>query len=126
MLSLTTPVTLPNGTRLIISSVSVDDDNAVMGIVIQMRSPPATDLLVAQQLVQVRNGLSDRLSRGAMLPGSQYGDALVIARSVVSTASGYTDAINAWRAQATANARKVALETLGLTAGWIDANLAGT
>jgi len=126
VLNLTTPVTLPNGTRLIIVKVESDDENAVMYVTFQLRSPVATDLLAAQRVVQVKNGLSDRLTRGGLVVGSTYSDALNVFVGVLSTPTGYTDAINAWRAQATANARKVALETLGLSAGWIDSTLAGT
>lgn len=125
-LTLTTPLSLPNGTRLLISHVDVDDDNSVMNVTFQMRSPVATDLLVSQRVIQVRNGLSDRLSRGGMPPGSSYDTGLVVTPGVQSTPTGYTDAINAWRGGATANARKTALETLGLSAGWIDSTLAGT
>ena len=126
MLNLTTPVSLPNGTRLIISRVDIDDESSVVNVTFQMRSPLATDMLVSQKVIQVKNGLSDRLVRGGLPVGSSYDAAMIAIPGVQSTATGFTDAVNAWRAQATANARKVALETLGLSAGWIDSTLAGT
>lgn len=125
-LNLTTPIPLPNGTRLSVASINVDDDNSIMSLTFQLRSPNASDLIVSQRVVQIRNGLSDKIAKGSMPVGSGYDSALVVSVSAVSTPTGYTDAINAWRAQASANTRKAALETLGLSAGWIDATLTGT
>ncbi len=127
-LTLTTPYALPNGTRLIVASARPDDDNQILNVTIEMRSAPGTDVVVSQKSLAIRNGLSDRVRRNsAPVAGTLITEAMLFDQAAVSTPTGYTDAMNAIRAAAnTPAARKAALETAGLAAGWIDASLTGT
>jgi hypothetical protein len=127
-LTLTTPFTLANGTRLIITSARPDDDAQILNVSFELRTTvPGGDLVISRKEVSVRNGVSDRIKRNAApAAGTMLFDLLLFEQQVLSTPTGYTDAINAWRAAATPAARRAALEALGLTAGWIDASLAGT
>jgi hypothetical protein len=127
-ITLTTPYALPSsGTRLLITSVRVDDDQQQGFATIELRSAPGTDYVISSQAVVIRNGLSDRVRRNVSPPaGTRIDEALALEQSAVSTPTGYTDAVAAWRGGATPAARRSALEAVALAAGWIDASLTGT
>jgi hypothetical protein len=98
-----------------------------MTIQIEMRTPPASDLVVSRKVIQVRNGTSDRVSRNSSpAVGTPLEDLMILAPGAVSTPTGYDQAISAWKAGANPGARKAALETEGLARGWIDSSLTGT
>lgn len=126
-LTLTTPFTAPNGTRLVITSARVDDDAAVAFVTVEIRSAVATDLVLARRTLAVRNGPCDRIKRNAApSAGQTYDEAAVVFEQGINLPTAYTDAVAAWRSGATPAARRAALEAQGLTSGWIDASLNGS
>ncbi len=125
-INLTTPVAITNGTRLVIADVNPNDAAQSMSITYELRTAPATDLLISTATIVIRNSTSDRVLRGAPPVGAGVQAFLRTELNAVATPTGYTDAINAWRGQATAAARRNALDALGLSAGWVDSSLTGT
>ena len=125
-ITLTTPFAVPNGTRLVVSDANPNDNKGEMRVFIQMKSPGATDHRYAEVVLTVRNGPCDRVTRGTM--GADQGTevALIYQPAALSLATGYTDAVNTWRAGATVAARRAALETHLLAVGVIHSSLTGT
>ena len=127
--SLTTAITLPNITRLVVGRPTINDDDGVMHIPISLRTPGATDYVVDSIVVAIRNGLSDRLVRTAFpFPGMPIGGLVSIQTSAVSTPTGFTDAVAAWAGGgAGAGGKRTALEGALRTLGIIDpTTLAGS
>jgi hypothetical protein len=129
MITLTTSFTIPNGTRLEISKPVFDDDASVCVYSVRLLTPLATNAAVTtwQQMV-ITNTSSDKIERQMNPPvGLVIEDPRrYFVQSSRATGTGYTDAVNAWRGQTTANARKTAWEAHLLSAGHIDASLTGT
>lgn len=126
-ITLTAPFTWPNGTRLVIDKVSPNDEDAVLTVVIQLRTPPASNHVGTEKVLKVRNGACDRLSRNAS-PGDlmRWDGWLIHEPGALTLASGYDNAMNAWRSGANAQARRAALEAHLLAVGVIHSSLAGT
>lgn len=126
-INLTVPFNVNNGGRLLVFKVAPDDEAAQMGVTLQMRtSVAAGDLVISETTIIIRNGTSDRVSRGTLSAGQGYVGALLYEHSALSTPTGFTDAINAWRGGTSTANRKTALETQMLSAGTIHASLTGT
>lgn len=125
MLTLTTPIAVPNVTRIQVLAVDFDEDAEVAFVTIEARSPPATGLQYAKVRLRVANApaMSHRLARNA--EPTDYTNALVLV-SQAPIANGYTALAAAWFGAANKAARRSAAETQGLASGWIDASLAGT
>lgn len=127
-ITLTSPLVLPNGTRVIFQRVTSDEESQVMTIQVELRTPPATDFVVARRTIQIRNGSSDLLRKHpAPFAGMDLSDNLQVVPGGASTATGYDLAIAAWKAGASPAARRAALEAHAIAgAGWYDASLIGT
>jgi hypothetical protein len=125
-ITLTTPITNANTTRLIIQDVHAFDNTSTMTVTLELRTTAGTDNIVSSRTVVIRNGTSDRVSKGTLSANMRLDEQLLYEPNAVATATGYTDAINAWRGQTTAAARKTALEAQMLTAGTIHSSLTGT
>lgn len=129
-MQLTVDYLIGNGKRLVIAKVNPDEEQQTMTISWELRTglgATPNDAVLASKVMVVRNGSSDRLNRQASpAAGSRINELLLLEPLALSTPTGFTDAMNAWRAAATTNARKAALEAHGLVVGWIHANLAGT
>ncbi len=124
-MNLTTPFPLPaNANRLLITSVVIDDES--LQIAIELKTPIATNQQVSRVMLRVRNGRSDRVSRATLVSGDALTGALLFERLAVATPAGLDNAVNAWRAGATPQARRDALELHLVSAGVIHSSLAGT
>lgn len=125
-ITLTTPVSVPNGTRLVVDKVRCDDEASEMTIVLQLRSPAGTDNVVSEKVLTIRNGSCDRVSRG--VPGSLqgYAEFLSFGLAGLTVAAGYDNAVAIWRAGTTPQARRNALEAHLLSVGYIHSSLTGT
>lgn len=124
-INLTTPFNLPSGTRVLFASIRPDEESLQLTIVIELRTPAITDLVISRKIIKITDTISDKIKRGTSIPGSVLDDSLIV-ESGVSTPNAYTNAINAWKAGSTPNARKNALETHAITAPWYDSSLVGT
>lgn len=125
-ITLTTAIVNPNGTRLIIQDVHPNDVNSTMTVTLELRTPSGTDHVVSSRTITIRNGVSDRVSRAVLTASQRLEDWLLYEPNVLTTATGYTDAIAAWRGGTTAAGRRTALETQMLAAGTIHSSLTGT
>lgn len=132
MIALTTnyagATAVPNGTRLVFGRFDFDDEQQVMTVPVELRSPNATDVLYARVTMILRNGESSLLSRQTNPPAGLAANdpARYFIQTTRNAASGYTDAMGVARGAAnTPGGRKNALEAHMLTAGHIDSSLAG-
>ena len=125
-ITLSVAITNPNGTRLIIADVHPNDVNSTMTVTLELRTPPLTDHVVSSRTITIRNGASDRISRATLTASQRLEDWLLYEPNVLTTATGYTDAITAWRGGTTAAGRRTALEAQMLSAGTIHSSLTGT
>ncbi len=126
-INLTTPFNVNNGARLLVFKVDVRDDDSELTVTLQLRTSVASgDIVVSECALIIRNGASDRISRGTISPGQSYASALLYEPRAVSTPTGFTDAVNAWRGGNSPSNRKVALEAQMLAAGTIHSSLTGT
>lgn len=127
--NLTTPVTIPNGTRLIFGPFSFDDDNGVLTVPVQLRTAPSADALICQTTMVIRDGESTKIARQAS-PAVGLGVEDIQRHLIITTRTtptGYTDAFTAMRAATnTKGARRTALEAHMLSVGHVDATLAYT
>lgn len=128
-ITLTTPFVLQNGTRLVFGKFDFNDETQVMTVPMELRTPPATDAPVARYVLTITNGTCSLLSRQAS-PAVGLGiddPTRYIVQSTRTVATGYTDAMTAWRgATNTSSGRKTAMEAHMLSAGHIDSSLTGT
>lgn len=130
MITLTTPVPIPNCTRVEVTDVTFDEDNDIAAIRLKARTAPAANLASQVTVIQVKDGngtaakMSEKVARAATPAGLE--DVLVMVPAV-NIVNGYTNLKNAWYGAAnTKGARRNAAETQGLAAGWIDSSLVGT
>lgn len=124
-INLTADFVVPNGRRVVIGHVKLNDEDSVGNVRVELRTASATDHLIAHAVVTIRNGKCDRVKRQALAVGGKVTDALVVEPNVLDLPAGFDDLVNAWRAGATPEARR-GIEAFGLTAGWIDPSLTGT
>lgn len=126
-INLTVPFALGNGARLLVLKAEPHDEIAEMTVSLQMRTSVAGgDIVISDVALVIRNGVSDRVSRGVLSAGQNYAGALLYEPRALTTATGFTDAMNAWRGGNSNSNRKVALETQMLAAGTIHSSLTGT
>lgn len=125
-ITLTTPYVIPNGTRIVIGRVHPDEDTEIMTIVIELRTPPATNHILSFRTLMIKNGQCDVVSRATLGANQQVADLLLYQPGVLSLSTGFTDAMNAWRGSASASNRKAALEAWCLSSGVIHSSLTGT
>lgn len=125
-INLTTPFVIPNGARLVIDDVHPIERKSELVVVIQLRTPGATDNIISEKVLTIRNGVCDRVTRGTIAALQRFDDLLVFEPGALTVAAGYDNAMNAWKAGATIAARKTALETHMLSVGYIHATLTGT
>lgn len=114
--TLTAPLILPNGTRLVLDEVIPDDISQTLTIVVHLRTPPATNYVVSRAVVLIRSDRADKLVRETLTADSKVAGALSVQRDAVLLAGAYDAAMNAWRGGANAGARRTALEA------WCGAN----
>ena len=132
-INLTTNFNLPGGARLVVDRPSgakmFDEDAEILRVAVELRLAAATNALIVAVLLEITNVESDKIARQATpAVGLNIDDRdRYFVRTKRATPTGYTDAMNAWKAGATPAARKSALEAHMLAAGHIDAtSLAGT
>lgn len=126
-ITLTTPFTWPNGTRLVVSRVQPREEQNEMTVVIDLRTPAPTNHIGSSKTLVIRNGLCDRVSRNSS-PSAlmDWHDFLIFEPSALTLAAGFDNAMAAWKAGANEGVRKAALETHLLSVGVIHASLTGT
>lgn len=121
--NLTTPFAISNGARMRYSLLHLHVEAQEIVVEATMRTAPGgapPDSEVSTRRFRIRNGRSDRLSRGAVLSGGSLRGALTVEEDVVSSPTGFTDALTAYRQSDNAFENHVA------TAGYVAANLAST
>ncbi len=125
MITLTTSHLLGSATKWQILDVQPNDTNAVAYVTIVLLN--ATNLVVSQKTIAIHDGTSDKLDFTTPQVGQSLQEALLFSPSALSTPTGYTDAVNAWRAGgATAALRRTALEAHLLSVGYMGSTLAGS
>lgn len=129
MITLTTPVAIPNGTRVEVTDVQFDEDNNTATVKVRALTAPVTDRKGRALELFIVDGLgtpetaSRKVARGPTPSGLD--DALVVLTQV-NVPLGFTHLRDAWYAASGKAARRRAAETTGLADGWIDASLAGS
>ena len=108
-----------------------DPAESISRMVITVQLINNGNALVSQVIVSVNNydpvaniGRTDRVSVDAA--PAELSKALVVEANALALATGYDDAFAAWKAGATQQARREALETWMLTSGVAHSTLAGT
>lgn len=121
---LTTPVPIPNITRWTASDIRFDDNNFVVTLCVEFRSPPATNQLLSRANILINNGgNSTKISRATPIVGGNSAD--IFSYGNVTLPTGYNDAVTVWRNGANATARTNALEAYLLSSGVMDSSFAG-
>jgi hypothetical protein len=121
MISLATPITQQNATRLELLRLALYDDVSIARVTLGLRSPPAGNRILLFELT-IRNGLCDVLQ--AKAAPSTWNDIAEVVSNALTAASGY-DTIEAAYNGGSKAARKRAVETALLSLGVIHANLTG-
>lgn len=128
MITLTTPISIPNVTRWRISplaGLSIDEDQNVMVAILQFLTG-ASQLVAAQIAVRVTNGGCDKVIRNSSPTAGQSVSDVAVLTTPIQLPSGFDNAVNAWRlGGATSALRRQALEAHFLTAGIVDSSLTG-
>ena len=123
-INLTTPFTLSNGTRLVISKPVADEDAQTIAFTVALRTavggtPPDTN--ISGKRLVIRATVGDQVSRNASpTAGGDHDDLLIFTPSAVSNASAFTNAYTALKAS------RATFEAHLLSAGYIAASLTGT
>jgi hypothetical protein len=123
--NLTVPFTIGNGARMRYVLVSLSTEAGEITVEATMRTavggtPP--DAEVSTKRFSIRNGRSDRLFRGTVLSGGTLRGALRVDADLVSSPTGFTDALAAYRTSDNAFENHVATAAVG----YVDAGLAST
>jgi hypothetical protein len=122
--------TIPNGQRLEYPKFKWDEENKVLSFDVELRMSAGNGSRVITRVpMEIRDGDSDQLTRQASpAAGINIDDpAGYFVKTKRATPTGYTDAINAWRAANATNTRRSALEAHLSSAGHIDnVSLAGS
>ena len=118
--ALTTPIQIPNITRIHVLRCDADDTNQMAVMSIEARS--TSGLLLGSATVQVGNGPSVELDRNPVPIGTM--DNFVQTRITIVGAYDRVAAVLDGSGNRAAKLR--ALETLGLADGWLGSGLAGT
>lgn len=126
MITMTTARPLGSALKWMISAIEQNDAINVAQVTIALLN--GANVVVSSKAINIRDGISDKLSYNVNpQAGQSMLDALLLSEQAMSTPTGYTDAVNAWRAGgATAAARRTALEAHVLTVGYLDSTLAGS
>lgn len=126
-ITLTTPYSFPNCTRWLVTGFTTDENAQVAQVVVRFASASGTNLTAQNVKLVIRNGLCDRVVRNSAPAANGLLGDVALQASALNLASGYTNAINAWRVGgATPALRAAALEAHLLSVGIIDATLTGT
>lgn len=128
-ITLTTPIAIPQGTRLVVGFPVIDESNSGMRVPVSLFTPVASNREVAKTILSLADGTSDMVARQASpTPGLNMDDPTVyFVVTQRATPTAFTDAMAALRAANNAPAaRRLALEAHLLAAGHIDASLTGT
>jgi len=127
-IALTTPVSIPNVQRWNVANIQVDDEKGSMLVDVEVRTSGATNQIAARARIVIFNfatgGLTTKLSFVTPLLGADVTSILSFGQ--LNLATGYTDAVAAWKGGATSAARKAALEAFLLSSGICDSTFAGT
>lgn len=125
-LDLTTQVTIPNGQKLDFSRPDFNDDLSECKFSVTLRTG-TTQAQICRWDMTIRDGISDMAARQTVAAvGLNVEDTTRwIIQTTRTTATGYTDLLNAWRAANTSATRKAAFKATLLSAGHIDATLTG-
>lgn len=123
-INLTTPFTLSNGTRLVISRPVVDEDAQTISFTISLRTAPGgtpPDSTVSDKRLQIRSGGGDQVSRNASpVAGGRHDDLLIFTPNGVVTANAFTNAYTALKTN------RATFEAHLLSAGYVHSTLTGT
>jgi len=127
MITLTTPITVPNITRIRVTEVALYDGQATARIKLQILSPGGTPRTKDFEIL-VTNGVNaaDTSSSIAANPTTSAFDGDVVQGPRVQVATGYDQVEAAYRGGANKAASFRAVETLLLSLGLIPAALGGT
>jgi hypothetical protein len=127
-IDLTTPFVLQNGTKIDISQPDFRDDTSECKYVLYLRTSNAANAQICQWDMIIRNGQSIRADRQVSpAVGLVINDLdRYIVLSFRDTPTGYTDAINAWKAGNAGSSRQSAFKSHLLSAGHIGPSLTGT
>lgn len=123
-INLTTPFTLSNGTRLVVSKPVIDEDGQTLTFTVAMRtatggSPP--DCNISRKTLQIRAGGGDQVQRNAApVAGGDHDDVLIFVPNGVTAASAFTNAYTQLKTS------RAAFEAHLLSAGYIHSTLTGT
>lgn len=120
-ISLTTPIVIPNATRVKVTDLSIEDSLSRAVITVAVLSSPATGR-VRRFSLTVRNGASASLAKNATADDWSNEFAL----GAVDTPTGYDEVEAAYRTGANKAAGFRAVETKLLAIGVLSADFAGT
>jgi len=123
MIVLTTPVNVPNVTRIQVTDVSLFDSSSQAVVVVQVKSPPASNRTQGYQLTIADAGQCSRIKQNPT--PIAFGDPVVVDQ-FTPTAGAYTRLEAAYRGGGSKAAAFKAVETQLLADGIIDATLTGT
>lgn len=121
-ITLTTPIAVPNITRIKVADVLLFDSANVAKINVEALSTPANGRRKSFQL-EVANGKSQSIAKN--VASTQFDDDVVYSGRI-DTATGYDQVEAAYRSGANKAAAYRAVETALLALGVIDATLTGT
>lgn len=127
-IDLTTPFSIPNATKLEISRPLFDDDSGECSFSVTLRTNNVTAAKICSWCMIIKDGTSDKVARQASPTvglNVEDRDRWVIL-TTRTTATGYTDLVNAWKTGNNSNNRQSAFKALLLSAGHIDSTLTGT
>jgi len=120
-ITLASPVTLSAGTRVGIFLPGNEDETAQRYVVIiDLRTAAPPNQVIARHYLEVRNGHSDRVVRGAPAAGEHQAGFLKLERNALVTPTGYTDLAEAVDAETTKAAKRAAAEAFLVGLGVID------
>jgi hypothetical protein len=127
-LDLTTPVSIPNGTKLDISRPDFDDEAGECNFVCVLRTGNATAAKICQWGMVLRDGQSVQANRQLTPAVGLNIDDLdrYVALSIRDTPTGYKDALDVWRAGNTNQQRRAAFAAHLVSAGHLGPGFAGT
>jgi hypothetical protein len=120
--NLTVPFTIGNGARMRYVLVSLSTEITVEATMRTAVGGTPPDAEVSTKRFSIRNGRSDRLFRGTVLSGGTLRGALRVDADLVSSPTGFTDALAAYRTSDNAFENHVATAAVG----YVDAGLAST
>lgn len=122
MISLTTPVAVPNITRIQVVAFQADEEANEGVVTVELRSPAGSNRVYRRMKLAVRNGKSEGLALNASPTGYQD----LVSDIVVDTPTGFDTVLAAYVGAANKAARLRAVETALISLGVLGSGLGGT